>query len=155
MTGGFVDWKDQICNIAVSTSCSSLNAIFYCSSCRSLDKEWKIYNDGHVNVISILVIKSCNYAFHDLVNQDLHYLDFCMKNISQLFILFNTVEILMYAYTNQFFFFMPELNFNSNLFKRWPLISFEGWRCQWTFTLEGMMDLFILHASITTIVLRV
>ena len=95
MTGGFVDWKDQICNIAVSTSCSSLNAIFYCSSCRSLDKEWKIYNDGHVNVISILVIKSCNYAFHDLVNQDLHYLEFCMKNISQLLILFNIVEIFL------------------------------------------------------------
>ena len=96
MTGGFVDWKDQICNIAVSTSCSSLNAIFYCSSCRSLDKEWKIYNDGHVNVISILVIKSCNYAFHDLVNQDLHYLEFCMKNISQLLILFNINRIILF-----------------------------------------------------------
>ena len=117
MTGGFVDWKDQICNIAVSTSCSSLNAIFYCSSCRSLDKEWKIYNDGHVNVISILVIKSCNYAFHDLVNQDLHYLEFCMKNISQLLILFNIVEIGVDIIIDKLFlysindFFMPVLNF--------------------------------------------
>ena len=141
MTGGFVDWKDQICNIAVSTSCSSLNAIFYCSSCRSLDKEWKIYNDGHVNVISILVIKSCNYAFHDLVNQDLHYLDFCMKNISQLFILFNIVEIsllLMYAYSNQFFYawIKPLIQMYSNI-DHWSHLKDEGanehlrWKVWW------------------------